>query len=177
MAKSAKTSISVLYLLLTSTLIDWQVVRSDSFTVTLTDKAKSFVTYENFNSTKIVRLSFKFKTYCLRCLLLYIDNTNGVSEKKNHLLLTLLKGQLVVNVHKDSSLEDLKRSFKMSRDLNDVEWHQVDITISEKKSSIKVDDTSQKLVDDTITLSSLVYFGGVDSNISVAEKKISYIQR
>lgn len=176
-----KSSVFVLYLLLTSTLIDMQIVRSYSHTVTLTDKVTSFVAYESFNSSRIVRLSFRFKTYCLHCLLLYVDNTKAKTENRNYLLVTLLKGKLHVDVHKDSRVETLKKSLIMSRNLNDVQWHHIDIKISDRKSLIRVDNESRTLADDNFALSSLLYFGGVEhaANISAAVslKAIRYIQR
>ena len=179
MTKNTKTSAVFLCLLVTSTLIDLQMVRSQKHTVTLTDKTASFVAYKNFNSSWITRLSFKFKTYCLHCLLLYVDNTKKATNSKNYLILTLLKGQLIVNLHRGSNFETLKKSLKMSRSLNDAQWHQIDIIISNKKSSISVDNESKTLVEDTIALSSLLYIGGVEyaADIAANPRQVSYIQR
>ena len=179
MTKKAKTSAVFFYLLVTSALIDLQMVRSYSHTVTLTDKAASFVAYKNFNSSLITRLSFKFKTYCLHCLLMYVDNTKKATNSRNYLVLTLLKGQLIVKLHRGSNFETLKKSLKMSRGLNDLKWHQIDIIISDKKSSISVDNERKTLVEDTIPLSSLLYFGGVEyaAEIAANSRQVSYIQR
>lgn len=181
---ATKTKISALfwYLFLASTLIGSESARSYRHTVTLTDRAASFVAYENLISSKVTQLSFKFKTYCRHCLLMYVDNKNGASDKENYMLLTLLKGHLNIYIHKGSNFEVLKKSVKkMSRDLNDIQWHQIDIKISGTKSFITIDNESKMLVDNTIKLSSLLYFGGVEdiANISTAanSKVMLFTQR
>ena len=181
MATKTKASSLLCCLFLASASIGLDSARPYSHTVTLTDRAASFVAYENLISSRVTRLSFKFKTYCRHCLLMYVDNTHAASDQKNYVLLTLLKGQLNIDIHKDSNFEVLKKSLKMSRDLNDVRWHRIDLKISDTKSSITVDNESKMLVDNTITLSSLLYFGGVEdiANISTAanSKVLLFTQR
>ena len=186
MATKAKACVILFCLLLTSTLIDLQKVRSYSDTATLTDKSSSFLAFENFNSSKFTGLSFRFKTYCVHCLLMYVDNTKMNSNNVNYIRLTLRKGQLIIDIqslefYKDSSSEALTKTLKISRDLNDVQWHQIDIKISDTRSTIRVDNESKTLVNKMITLSSLLYIGGVEhsANISIAadSKEMRYIQR
>lgn len=167
-----------LCLLLSSSFNELQTFSTHNHMVTLTDKARSFVEYESFNTSRYSQLSFKFKTYCLHCLLLYVGNAKAATENKNYILLMLLKGRLNVHVYKDGSV---KTSQLFSRDLNNLQWHHIDIKIFDTKSSIRVDNESRTLADDSIALSSLLYFGGVENTATIStaaySRNIHYKQR
>ena len=152
-----------------------------SHSVTLIDRDFSYIEYEHWNSTSMVQLSFQFKTYCSPCLLLYMDNKTGRKETDNYLLLALLDGQLNVYIHRKSSSNYLKNTFTLAKDLTDINWHKVEIKISDSGSFIGVDKEKRTLVDDALLLSSPMYFGGINDDASISRavdrKRINYMQR
>lgn len=168
MKKTTRISTFVVYLM--PLVLNLHSLLSDRYSATLKNRATSYIAYESWNTSETMKVSFRFKTYCSSCLLLYVDNTPGNKEYNDFLRLSLLKGKLDVKVHTESSGGSLIKKFTLSSNLNDIKWHHIEIMISGATSYVKVDNKSKSLVDEELSLSSRLYLGGIrrDANISDA---------
>ena len=136
------------------------VHRRTSQGFTLLDKSHSYMAFDTWDASTSSKLKFKFKTACSYCLLLYLDGNRFKSNGTNYIELTMEQKQLKM---KAQFIAPFIESVTLGNELNDLEWHSVEISRTLNDFHITVDDYKGSITVGNIEvkLSSYLFVGGV----------------
>ncbi|XP_047144470.1 neurexin-3 isoform X2 [Hydra vulgaris] len=139
---------------------------------TFIDLKTSYIKYKQWPAHQYGDLTFRFKTSSPYGLLLYSDNSKSkVSTSQNFIKLQLTKGELEFTVQHGSEDYKSKKSVTIGKNLNDLTWHEVNITRNERETVIVLNKLIEKYLQndgeyDELDLNSDIYLGGVSDQLA-----------
>ena len=148
----------------------WSSVKGYTFV----DLKTSYIKYKQWPANRFGTLTFRFKTSSPHGLLLYSDNSKTkLSTSQSFIKLQLLKGELEFTVQTGSEDYKSKKIAMIGKNLNDLKWHEINITRNDRETIILLNKLSEKILindgeHDELDLNSDIYVGGVSEQIATS---------
>ena len=138
---------------------------------TFLNKRTSHLLYKQWNAKTYGKLKFKFKTHNSFGLLLYSDNSetkNSINE--NFIAIKLNYKKLEITIQMGSEDYFSKKSEEIGENLNNLEWHTIEILRDNAKTTVTLDSTEPVVIENRghvqqLELNSGVYFGGISTSL------------
>ena len=138
---------------------------------TFLNKRTSHLLYKQWNAKTYGKLKFKFKTHNSFGLLLYSDNSetkNSINE--NFIAIKLNYKKLEITIQMGSEDYFSKKSEEIGENLNNLEWHTIEILRDNTKTTVTLDSTEAVVIENRghvqqLELNSGVYFGGISTSL------------
>ena len=137
---------------------------------TFKSKTSSYIHFEQWDATENGVLKFKFKTFNPYGLLLYSDNSRSSNSVESFIAVKLNHGKVLVTVQLGSEDYKSKKSGTIGNNLDDINWHHVEIHRRGRETKFMVDKEELVLINDgeykTLELNSGLYFGGISQQLA-----------
>ena len=152
---------------------------------TILNKSTSHLLYKQWDAKTYGKLKFKFKTHNSSGLLLYSDNSetkNSINE--NFIAIKLNYKKLEITIQMGSEDYFSKKSEEIGENLNNLEWHTIEILRDNTKTTVTLDSTEPVVIENRghvqqLELNSGVHFGGISTSLGkkLRDKSILFLPR
>eukprot|EP00794_Sanderia_malayensis_P004633 gene4633-5240_t len=171
--------------LITSILLISSMILDRCNSITLLSRSSSYAVYPPWPANVTGRLEFRFKTSNPNSLLLYIEEENNEKDRddKSYLQVSLQQGAIKLEVQMGGTDFWSKKHRVFGLDLNDLEWHSVEIKRKRRSTTLKIDQWSFNIINtgmaSTLPINSSVYVGGLPNQLrrKVVNGRVFYTPR